>query len=134
MTADEALAAIPYARFLGVRLEGDAEGRVCVLPFREDLIGSVVRRALHGGVVGAFLELTALAEVLALGESPRVPKPINFSVNYLRPARARDTRARAELVKQGRRIVNVRVLAWQDDAARPVAAGIGNFLLPPPSS
>ncbi len=92
MTADEALAAIPYARFLGVRVEADAEGRVCVLPFREDLIGSVVRRALHGGVVGAFLELTALVEVLALGESQRVPKPINFSVNYLRPARARRAR------------------------------------------
>src|SRR5579884_681063 len=95
MTADEALAAIPYARFLGVRVEADAEGRVCVLPFREDLIGSVVRRALHGGVVGAFLELTALVEVLALGESQRVPKPINFSVNYLRPARAPSSSSRA---------------------------------------
>jgi hypothetical protein len=31
--------------------------------------------------------------------------------------------------KHGRRIANVRVLAWQDDPAKPVAAGIGNFLL-----
>jgi acyl-coenzyme A thioesterase PaaI-like protein len=38
-------------------------------------------------------------------------------------------RGRAEIVKHGRRIANVRVLAWQDDPAKPVAAGIGNFLL-----
>jgi len=29
----------------------------------------------------------------------------------------------------GRRIANVRVVAWQDDPARSVAAGIGNFRL-----
>ena len=27
------------------------------------------------------------------------------------------------------RFLDVRVLAWQDDPAKPVAAGIGNFLL-----
>ena len=40
-----------------------------------------------------------------------------------------NARGRAEIVKLGRRIANVRVLAWQDDPAKSVAAGIGNFLL-----
>ncbi|HLK13062.1 MAG TPA: PaaI family thioesterase [Candidatus Binatia bacterium] len=132
MTGHEALASIPYARFLGVRVEAHADGQVCVLPFRDDLVGNAALPALHGGVVGAFLELTALVQVVELSDSQRVPKPINFSIDYLRPAGPRDTRGRAELVKHGRRIVNVRVLAWQDDPARPVAAGIGNFLLAAP--
>ena len=129
MKGGRALGLIPYARFLGVRLDDTAEGIVCVLPFREDLVGNAALPALHGGVVGAFLELTALIQVVDLVDSERVPKPINFSVDYLRSAGPRETRGRAEIVKHGRRIANVRVLAWQDDPTRPVAAGIGNFLL-----
>lgn len=129
MRGVEALAHVPYARFLDVRVEEDAQGIVCVLPFQQDLVGNVVLPAIHGGVVGAFLELTALVQALAVADSDRVPKPITFSVDYLRSAGPRDTRGRAEVVKRGRRIANVRVLAWQDDEAKPVAAGIGNFLL-----
>jgi uncharacterized protein (TIGR00369 family) len=125
----QALAQIPYARFLDVRIEDAADGIVCVLPFRDDLVGNAALPALHGGVVGAFLELTALVQAIELADTDRVPKPINFSVDYLRSAGPRETRGRAEIVKHGRRIANVRVVAWQDDPAKPVAAGIGNFLL-----
>ena len=125
----EALAQIPYARFLDVRVENGGDGIVCVLPFRDDLVGNAALPALHGGVVGAFLELTALVQAIEIADTERVPKPINFSVDYLRSAGPRDTRGRAEIVKHGRRIANVRVIAWQDDPGKPVAAGIGNFLL-----
>jgi len=64
-----------------------------------------------------------------MSDSERVPRPINFSVNYLRSVGPRETMARAEIVKHGRRIANVRVVAWQDHPEKPVAAGIGNFLL-----
>lgn len=129
MRGRQALAVIPYARFLDVRLEDDPAGIVCVLPFRDDLVGNAALPALHGGVVGAFLELTALVQAIELGDTERVPKPINFSVDYLRSAGPRETRGRAEVVKHGRRIANVRVIAWQEDPGKPVAAGIGNFLL-----
>lgn len=129
MRGRQALAQIPYARFLDVHIEDAADGIVCVLPFRDDLVGNAALPALHGGVVGAFLELTALVQAIELADTDRVPKPINFSVDYLRSAGPRDTRGRAEIVKHGRRIANVRVVAWQDDPAKPVAAGIGNFLL-----
>jgi acyl-coenzyme A thioesterase PaaI-like protein len=129
MRGRQALTVIPYARFLDVRLEDDPAGIVCVLPFRDDLVGNAALPALHGGVVGAFLELTALVQAIELGDSERVPKPINFSVDYLRSAGPRETRGRAEVVKHGRRIANVRVIAWQEDPAKPVAAGVGNFLL-----
>lgn len=120
---------IPYARFLQLRLERDEAGLVCVLPFRPEIVGNARLPAVHGGVVGSFLELTALLGLLDQGEGGRIPKPINFSTDYLRSAGPRDTRGRAEIVKLGRRIANVRVVAYQDDPARPVAAGIGNFRL-----
>ena len=123
------LAAIPYARFLGVE-EARSDGALeLVLPFRDEIIGNVRLPAVHGGVLGAFLELTALLQLIDESGTDRVPKPITFSVDYLRSAGPTTTRARAEIFKLGRRIANVHVIAWQDDRARPVAAGNGKFLL-----
>lgn len=121
--------AIPYARFLGVSLERDSGVLVCVLPFRQEIVGNVALPAIHGGVLGAFLELTALLGLIDESGSDRVPKPINFSIDYLRSAGPATTRARAEIFKLGRRIANVHVLAWQDHPSKPVAAGNGKFLL-----
>ena len=121
--------AIPYARFLGVEVERRDGALECILPFRHEIIGNTALPAVHGGVLGAFLELTALLHLLDDTGSERVPKPITFSVDYLRAAGPLTTRARAETFKLGRRIANVRVVAWQDDRSRPVVAGNGKFLL-----
>jgi len=123
------LDAIPYARFLGVSIDRDETGLVCVLPFRNEIVGNGNLPAIHGGVVGAFLEMTAFMQLLADNDLQRAPKPINFNIDYLRSAGPHETRGRAEIVKHGRRIANVRVVAWQTDPEKPVAAGIGNFLL-----
>lgn len=120
---------VPYARLIGMRAEREEAGLVCRLPFDDRIVGNARLPAVHGGVVGAFLELTALLALIDAGESERIPKPINFSVDYLRTAGPYETRARAEIVKLGRRVANVRVLAVQEQADRPVAAGIGNFRL-----
>ncbi len=121
--------AIPYARFLGVEVERSDGALECILPFRHEIVGNPALPAVHGGVLGALLELTALLHLLDDSGSERVPKPITFSVDYLRAAGPSTTRARAEIFKLGRRIANVRVVAWQDDRSRPVVAGNGKFLL-----
>jgi acyl-coenzyme A thioesterase PaaI-like protein len=120
---------IPYARFLGLRVERDEQGLLCVLPFRDEIVGNARLPAVHGGVVGSFLEMTALLGLLDESEAEGIPKPINFSTDYLRSAGPSDTLGRAEIVKLGRRIANVRVVAYQDDPTKLVAAGIGNFRL-----
>ena len=123
------LDAIPYARFLGVAVDRSTGALECVLPFREEIVGNVVLPAVHGGVIGAFLELTAILRLIDESGTEHVPKPINFAIDYLRSAGAATTRARADIFKLGRRIAVVHVLAWQDDPIRPVAAGNGKFLL-----
>ena len=123
------LDAIPYARFLGVTTEQVDGVWHCVLPFRDELVGNPRLPAVHGGVLGAFLELTALLRLVDQGGTDRVPKPITFSVDYLRSAGPTTLRARADIFKLGRRIANVHVVAWQGDAGRPVASGNGKFLL-----
>jgi uncharacterized membrane protein len=51
------LAAIPYARHLGVRVAEFSEAGAVVfhLPFEERLVGNVTLPALHGGVIAAFM-------------------------------------------------------------------------------
>jgi len=120
----------PYARFLGVRAEIEGTALLGVLPFSPHLIGNTVLPALHGGVVGAFLELTALA-TLSLRTGGGSARTVDIAVDYLRSARAVDTFARAEVLRIGRRVANVRVSAWQANETQPVATLRGHFLVGP---
>ena len=120
---------VPYVRFLGMHAELAGDEMTAILPFAPHLVGNTFIQALHGGVIGAFLEATALAQLALAQPSPRLHKTIDITIEYLRPGRALTSYARADLRKVGRRIANVHVEAWQDDRAQPFAALRGHFLL-----
>jgi acyl-coenzyme A thioesterase PaaI-like protein len=128
---DALLQRLPYARFLGVRLELHGDEMTGVLPFAEHLIGNPMLPALHGGVIGAFMEMTAIGQLLVAENLMRQPRPVDVSIDYLRSGRPADTYARAAIKKVGRRIANVQVEAWQEARAAPIAALHGHFLLTP---
>jgi uncharacterized protein (TIGR00369 family) len=120
---------VPYAKFLGVQFELKGDELTAVLPYKDSLIGNPMLPALHGGVIGAMMELTAVAQIFLAQGTGRIPKTIDISIDYLRSGRPVDTFARAHVTKLGRRIANVRVEAWQFDRADPIAALHGHFLL-----
>ena len=126
---DGFLQRVPYVRFLGMRVELAGDEMTTVLPYADHLVGNPMIPALHGGVMGAFLEMTALAQLALAQPAKRVPKTIDITIEYLRPARAVETYARATLRKVGRRVANVQVEAWQESRAQPVAGMTGHFLL-----
>lgn len=120
---------VPYARFMGigmVHVDGELLGR---LTFADHLIGNPMLPAIHGGVIAALLESTAIFQLMWETEAIVLPKTITLTTDYLRPGRAQDTWARGVLTRQGRRVANVRVEAWQDDRARPIAVASAHFLL-----
>ncbi|GIU67452.1 PaaI family thioesterase [Candidatus Phycosocius spiralis] len=121
--------AVPYAKFLGVEVELKGDELTVILPFKDSLIGNPLLPALHGGVVGALMELTAVAQIFLVHNAKKVPKIIDISIDYLRSGKPNPTYARAHVTKLGRRIANVRVEAWQFDRADPIAALHGHFLL-----
>jgi uncharacterized protein (TIGR00369 family) len=123
---------VPYVRFLGMRAELAGDELTAILPYRPDLVGNVYLPAIHGGVLGAFMELTAQTQ-LAISQQTtlKVPKAIDVTIEYLRSGRAVTTYARAEVRKIGKRVANVHVVAWQDERAAPVAALGGHFMLTP---
>jgi len=122
---------IPYARFLGVRADLAGDEMTAVLPFSDHLIGNPTLPAIHGGVLGAFMEMTALAQLSIKEGQARQPRVIDVSIEYLRSGRPLTTYARAEIKKVGRRIANVHVEAWQEQRDAPIAALRGHFLVTP---
>jgi len=123
------LASVPYMRFLGMKAELAGDEMTAILPFSPHLVGNVTLPALHGGVLGAFLEMTALCQLAVREPLRRQPRTIDVTIEYLRPGRALTTYARADVRKVGRRIANVHVEAWQEARASPVAALRGHFML-----
>ena len=128
-TLEAFLERVPYARFLGLRVELAGDEMTAILPFSQHLVGNPILPALHGGVIGAFMEMTALAQLSLARPALRIPKTIDITIEYLRPGLAQDTFARATLRKVGRRVANVQVECWQDSRTRPVAGMTGHFLL-----
>lgn len=120
------VAAMPYAAFLGIEAAWTGGEVAVVLPYRYALVGNTSLPALHGGVLGGVLELTALLTLGVRLETPRVAT-VDFTIEYLRSAGPRATHARATIRRLGRRFANVDAVAWQDDPARPVAAISGRF-------
>lgn len=125
------LARIPYARFLGVRAALAGDEMTVILPFSPHLIGNTSLPAIHGGVLGALLEMTALAQLSVTQGLVRQPKPIDVTVGYLRSGRPVETYARAEIKRLGRRVANVYVEAWQEARSRPIANLYGHFHVTP---
>ena len=124
--------AMPYARWLGMAPETTTGELLTRLRYEPKNIGNPVLPALHGGVIGALLETAAIFHMLWQGDTVAVPKIVTITVDFLRSARPVDTLARAHLTKQGRRIANVSVEAWQDDRSKPIAAARMHFLLAQP--
>jgi len=121
--------AIPYARFLGLSARVEDGRALVTMRYGDHLVGNPTIPALHGGTLGALLESAAIFELLWSSETIVLPKTITITVDYLRSARPVDTYARGVVTRQGRRVANVRVEAWQEDPASPVAAAHAHFLI-----
>lgn len=120
---------MPYARFIGVKLL-DIDGKTRVqLPYRPSLIGNANLPAIHGGVTAAFMENAALLQLLFEMDETRVPKSIDFAIDYLKPGRPEDMYAECKISRAGQRVAHVSVNCWQRSPDQLIAVARGHFLL-----
>jgi uncharacterized protein (TIGR00369 family) len=120
---------VPYARFLGLTAEMQGDELITTMRFGPHLVGNPMLPALHGGTLGALLESAAIFELLWRAETVVLPKTITLTVDYLRSGAPVDTHARGVVTRQGRRVTNVRMEAWQADRKAPVATAHAIFLV-----
>jgi acyl-coenzyme A thioesterase PaaI-like protein len=123
---------IPYAQLIGVECSRVGDELLFRLPANKDNIGNPLLPAIHGGVIAGFMELAAALHLLVFTGSPCVPKIIDFSLDYLRAGQFRDTWARCQVCRQGRRVANVAITAWQSTEAEPIATARAHFKLDEP--
>jgi len=121
--------ALPYARLLGIEAVTEPPSLVFKMPNRHSNMGNPTLPALHGGAVGGFMEMSAALHLLMTMETLKVPRVVDFSIDYVRAGRMEDSFCECEVVRQGKRLVNVAVKAWQSDPLVPIATARAHFLV-----
>ena len=120
---------IPYAQFLGLESISIGDDFIFKLPKNGDHIGNPTLPAIHGGVLGGFMETCGALYVMMFSEVFTVPKVVDFSIDYVSPGRHCDSFASCNVVRQGRNIANVAITAWQSQPDKPIATARTHFLL-----
>ncbi|MFE8073154.1 PaaI family thioesterase [Marinobacteraceae bacterium S3BR75-40.1] len=121
--------AVPYARTIGMGCERFGEETVFKLPQRDSNLGNPILPAVHGGVIGGFMEMSAMLYLMLRQETALLPRIVDFSIDYLRAGLDRETYAECSLTRQGNRVANVSVSAWQQARNKPIATARAHFIL-----
>lgn len=120
---------VPYARLIGIQSERRGDEVMFVLPPQESNIGNPTLPALHGGLIGGFIEHSAILHLLMFSETPRYPKVVDLSIDYLSAGHFRATYAECRILRLGRRVANVAVEVWQTSRTQPIATARAHLLL-----
>jgi len=128
--------ALPYASYLGMEaMQQDGDWQF-LLPPKKHNVGNPTLPALHGGAIAGFMEMSAVVYLMMnmdveeiAGHEPRVPKIVDFSIDYIRACRLEPTHARCEILRRGRRLTNIAVRVWQQDPSVYSATARAHYLI-----
>ena len=128
-TVNANVARVPFFRFLNFEVQSmDDFHAEAEMTFEAHHIGNPIMEHYHGGIIASFMEATAAIAVQP--DFTEVPaKPINLTVDYLRPGVKGPLYARANVTRKGKRIASVSVITWQTGREKQVAEGLYPFLL-----
>jgi|TARA_R110002110_G_scaffold193146_1_gene401657 uncharacterized protein (TIGR00369 family) len=128
-TVNANVSRVPFFRFLNFEVQSlDSFHAAAEMTFDARHIGNPIMEHYHGGIIASFMEATAAIAVRPdFAKTPA--KPVNLTVDYLRPGVKNPLFARANVTRKGRRLSSVSVISWQTDQAKPVAEGLYHFLL-----
>ena len=95
----------------------------------QSLVGNINLPALHGGVVGSLMMLTASLELHYQLDGNQSAMLLDMDVDYLRSGRVIPTYGLADLLRLGRRTATMTATLWQEDKNRPIAFSRMSFLV-----
>lgn len=128
---------IPFNKVLGIQADRIERGSVRLsIPFREELIGDPLKRALHGGVLSALADVAGgMATWSALEDPMARVSTIDLRVDYLRPGRPHTIIADGTLVRLGKRVSVADVKLYHaGHESEPVATGKGVYAVKLPKT
>lgn len=123
---ERALAAVPFARLLGLQVESVEPGRaVMSLPIRDDHKQN--HGVVHGGAIASLIDSAmAYAIIPLLGENEHTTT-VDLTIHYLRPLIEGKATATARVVRAGRRVIAVSAEVV-DQNERLVATAVSTYL------
>ncbi len=133
---------LPFNRVLGIRVTSvNSDGGTMAFAMREELVGNVFHRTLHGGVISAVLDavggLTASASLVVRAAGLPEDKvkamfarvgTIDLRVDYLRPGRGEGFSASGRIMRSGRKVAVVRMEMHADEDLL-IAVGTGTYMV-----
>ncbi|MCU7993591.1 PaaI family thioesterase [Shewanella glacialipiscicola] len=120
---------VPYAKFIGMKVERFGDELIFKLPAKDDNIGNPVLPAIHGGVIAGFMEMSAIVQLMVFMQTAKVPKVVDFSIDYLRAGLLKDSFVECRITRQGRRVANVNISCWQTNRKQLIATARAHFLI-----
>jgi uncharacterized protein (TIGR00369 family) len=120
---------IPFNTFLGIKCTGIGAGYCRFeLPFRDELIGDPLRRAIHGGVISTLIDACGGAAVWTKMEPADAVSTIDLRVDFLRPGGQELVVVEAHVVRLGNRVAVVDMRVFHPSAPeRTIATGKGVY-------
>lgn len=123
------LAKVPYSQFIGMSVARFGDEMVFNLPNKNDNIGNPILPAIHGGVIAGFMEMSAIVQLMVFMQAKKVPKIVDFSIDYLRAGLHQATFTECKITRQGRRVANVSINCWQVNRKQLIATARAHFLI-----
>ena len=132
---------VPYLQLLGVRVSKfDYPNVELELKWKNDLVGNVIQKSLHGGVTAAVLDsigsLVAVAHFISNEKNltaeylkSRISHmgTIDLRTDYLLPGRGAMFTATGQVERAGRRVTVCRMEMFNEDK-ECIALGTGSYL------
>ena|SRR5688572_29226919 len=123
---EQAIRAVPFAKFLGIELESIEPGRATMsLQIREELKQNV--GVVHGGVVASLIDSATAFAILPLLKDDERTTTVDLTISYLRPLINGRISATAKVVREGGRIV-VLSAELHDDQGNLAATALSTYI------
>src|SRR5258705_4656259 len=117
----QALDKVPFAKLLGIELESFEAGSA-VLALKLNARLKHTNGVVHGGAIASLIDTaTAIAIITLLAPRERVTT-VDLTISYLRPLTTGRARARARVLRAGRRLIAVSAEVSSDDGSLAATA------------
>jgi uncharacterized protein (TIGR00369 family) len=99
----KAIATVPFARFLGLELEGIAPGTATLaVSIRKELMQN--QGVVHGGAIASLIDTATAFAIISVLPPKESVSTVDLVISYLRPATRGRLRAVSKVVRAGRRL------------------------------
>lgn len=122
---------MPYSKAINLKIGTDSENkRLYCLPFSPEHIGDYILMALHGGLIGGFLQSCINLHMMEQLNLSLPARMIDYSTDYLLSGRPEDSYAQCQIMHTGKRISQVTVTMWQNQIEKPIAFARAHIEMP----